>query len=87
VHSQILCLWSTVLRNMIVLIPGTQLLEGTHGLAYVLNVEESSAVWDAVLDIMYPVLRPARPGSSAHPVLQRAHEWVRVQGGIHEHPV
>ena len=76
VHSQLLSLWSSVLRNMIALIPGPRLLESTHGLAYVLNMEESSCVWAAVLDVMYPILRPARHGEPEEPVLQHAHDWV-----------
>lgn len=76
VHSQVLSLWSTVLRNMIVLIPSPQLLESTHGLAFVLNMEEGSAAWSAVLDVMYPVVQRGRLGAPPEPVLQRAHDWV-----------
>lgn len=86
VHSQVLSLWSSVLRNMIVLIPGPQLLESTQGLAYVLNVEESSNVWGAVLDMMYPILRPAKPGPPTEPVLQRAQDWVSVLRLTHRFP-
>lgn len=60
------------------LIPGPQLLESTQGLAYVLNVEENSTVWGAVLDMMYPILRPAKPGPPTEPVLHRSHDWVSL---------
>jgi len=57
--SQIIATWSPVLRDMIDLYPTHHLVESTHGLAYLLHVEEDSAVWTAVLDMMYPV--PAKP--------------------------
>lgn len=56
---QIIAAWSPVLRDMINLYPTHHLVESTHGLAYLLHVEEDSAVWTAVLDMMYPV--PAKP--------------------------
>lgn len=55
VHSQIVSCWSPVLRDMINLVPTHGLLESTHGLAYVLQVQEDSVTWAAVLDMIYPV--------------------------------
>lgn len=55
VHSQMCILWSPVLRDIISLYPTPALLESTHGLAYLLHVEEEGATWAAVLDHMYPV--------------------------------
>jgi hypothetical protein len=48
-------LWSPVLRDMINLYPTPALLESTHGLAYLLHVDEDGPTWAAVLDLMYPV--------------------------------
>ena len=56
VHSQIVSCWSPVLRDMINLVPTHGLLESTHGLAYVLQVQEDSGTWAAVLDMIYPVV-------------------------------
>ncbi|KAF6255718.1 hypothetical protein COO60DRAFT_187959 [Scenedesmus sp. NREL 46B-D3] len=55
VHSQMCLLWSPVLRDMINLYPAPALLESTHGLAYLLHVDEDAPTWAAVLDMMYPV--------------------------------
>jgi hypothetical protein len=44
-----------VLRDMINLYPTPALLESTHGLAYLLHVDEDGPTWAAVLDMMYPV--------------------------------
>jgi len=41
---------------MINLVPTHGLLESTHGLAYVLQVQEDSVTWAAVLDMIYPVV-------------------------------
>lgn len=60
-------LWSPVLRDMINLYPTPALLESTHGLAYLLQVEEDSRTWAAVLDMMYPVhAQPAIDWVSEH---------------------
>jgi hypothetical protein len=48
-------LWSPVLRDMINLYPAPALLESTHGLAYLLHVDEDGPTWAATLDMMYPV--------------------------------
>lgn len=55
VHSQVLCLWSPILRCIIASYPAQQLLESTHGLAYLLHVDGNSQDWTALLDFMYPV--------------------------------
>lgn len=55
VHSQILACWSPVLRDLIALYPTHTLVESTHGLAYVFNIDEDSKLWTAVLDMIYPV--------------------------------
>jgi hypothetical protein len=52
---QMCILWSPVLRDMINLYPTPALLESTHGLAYLLHVDEDGPTWAAVLDMMYPV--------------------------------
>lgn len=67
---QMCILWSPVLRDMISLYPTPALLESTHGLAYLLHVEEEGATWAAVLDHMYPV--PLQQ--------QAATDWVRLLG-------
>ncbi len=43
-----------MLRDMITLYPAHGLLESTHGLCYVFNLEEDSATWAFLLDLMYP---------------------------------
>jgi hypothetical protein len=65
-------LWSPVLRDMINLYPTPALLESTHGLAYLLHVDEDAATWAAVLDLMYPV----------HHAQAAATDWVRPRASV-----